>query len=387
MKQRMVQPLILALVAVAILAAPSAAVAGDRVVAVGDVHGSYDGLVSILQRAELIDGDNHWVGGNTTLVQTGDLFDRGLQIREVLDLLMSLQEEAAAAGGKVVVLLGNHEGMNLTYFFRDVNPDVYASFTDAKSEKRRTKAFRDFQLYWKAHAEAGGFQPPVFDDETRAKWMAAYPPGIVEYMEALGPEGRYGRWLRTLPVAVLIGDVLFIHGGVGPELRDKTVEEINLKVAGELAAFDEARAYMLKRRLIPTTAGLNPMIAEYRKMEEPKPILAGLADVDQWYIRWEHGPLWFRGGAKWDEEIQGAEMAEILDGIGALRVVGGHTVQNPRRIHVRFDGRVILIDTGMLKSHYDGQSSALVIEDGSFTAIYADGDEELLFEETLPEAA
>ena len=80
-------------------------------------------------------------------------------------------------------------------------------------------------------------------------------------------------------------------------------------------------------------------------------------------------------------------MAEILDGIGALRVVGGHTVQNPRRIQVRFDGRVILIDTGMLESHYGGQSSALVIEGGSFTAIYADGSEELLFDEALPEAA
>jgi hypothetical protein len=125
--------MMLALAVIVTLAAPSAAVAGDRVVAVGDVHGSFEGLVSILKRAELIDDHNHWVGGNATLVQTGDLFDRGLQIREVLDLLMGLQDEAAATGGKVIVLLGNHEGMNLIGFFRDVNPDVYAAFTDAKS--------------------------------------------------------------------------------------------------------------------------------------------------------------------------------------------------------------------------------------------------------------
>jgi hypothetical protein len=377
----------LTLVVIAALAAPMAAVAGDRVVAVGDVHGSYEGLVSILQRAELIDDNNHWVGGDATLVQTGDLFDRGLQIREVLDLLMKLQGEAAGAGGKVLVLLGNHEGMNLTGFFRDVNPDLYALFADSRSEKRRKKAYRNFTRFWEARAAAEGFQPPVFDDEIEAKWMAAYPPGFIEYMEALGPEGRYGKWLRTLPAAVLIGDVLFIHGGVGPELRGLTVEEINLKVAEELAALDTARAYMIKQRLIPTTADLNFMIAEYRKMEEPDPILAGLADVDQWFLRWEHGPLWFRGGARWDEETQGAEMAEILDGIGAARVVGGHTVQHPARIQVRFDGRVFLIDTGMLESHYDGQPSALVIEDGSYTAIYVDGSEELLLEETLPEAA
>jgi len=206
-------------------------------------------------------------------------------------------------------------------------------------------------------------------------------------MEALGPEGRYGKWLRTLPVAVLIGDVLFVHGGVGPELRGLTVEEINLKAAKELAAFDKAREYMIKERLIPTTAGLSSMVAEYRKMEKPDPNLVGLADADQWYLRWEHGPLWFRGTHKWDEETQGAEMAEILDGIGAGRIVGGHSVQHPARIQVRFDGRVFLIDTGMLESHYDGQPSALVIEGGSFTAIYADGDEELLLDEALPEAA
>ena len=387
MRLRFVQPLVLTLVVILAVAAPSAAVAGERIVAVGDVHGSYQGLTSILQRAELIDGDNHWIGGDATLVQTGDLFDRGLQVPEVLDFLMGLQDEATAAGGKVVVLLGNHEGMNLIGFFRDVNPDLYASFADAKSEKRRKKGFRDFKSYWHAHAAAEGLQPPKFNAEVEANWMAAYPPGFIEYMEALGPEGRYGKWLRTLPVAVLIGDVLFVHGGVGPELRGMTVEEINLKVARELAVFDEARAYMVKQRLIPTTAGLNSMVAEYRKMENPKPVLAGLADVDQWFIRWEHGPLWFRGGARWDEETQGAEMAEILDGIGALRVVGGHTVQHPRRIQVRFDGRVILIDTGMLTSHYDGRPSALVIEDGTYKAIYADGGEDVLLEEALPDAA
>jgi hypothetical protein len=49
---------------------------------------------------------------------------------------------------------------------------------------------------------------------------------------------------------------------------------------------------------------------------------------------------------------------------------------------------VFLIDTGMLSSVYEGgRSSALVISNGTFTAIYPDGSEELLFEEALPEAA
>ena len=77
----------------------SAAVAGERVVAIGDIHGSYDGLVSILQRADLVGDDLHWIGGTATFVQTGDIFDRGVEVRKVLDLLMRLEDEAAALFG------------------------------------------------------------------------------------------------------------------------------------------------------------------------------------------------------------------------------------------------------------------------------------------------
>jgi hypothetical protein len=71
------------------LAASAQPVAGgaDRIVAVGDVHGSYDGLTGILRTAGLIDADGHWSGGSATFVQTGDLLDRGTRLREVLDLL------------------------------------------------------------------------------------------------------------------------------------------------------------------------------------------------------------------------------------------------------------------------------------------------------------
>jgi hypothetical protein len=47
-------------------------------------------------------------------------------------------------------------------------------------------------------------------------------------------------------------------------------------------------------------------------------------------------------------------------------------VTSDRRIHVRFGGRVILIDTGMLASVYNGRPSALRIDGSSLTAIYED---------------
>jgi hypothetical protein len=372
----------------AVLLTASGAAAGERIVAVGDIHGSYDGLVSILQRAELIDAGTHWIGGETTLVQTGDLFDRGLQVREVLDLLMRLQGEADSAGGRVIVLLGNHEGMNLTGFYRDVNPEIYAALVDDKSKKRSKEGYRSFKKYWRTRTEAEGTEPPVFTSEVEAKWMATYPPGFLEYMDSLGPDGRFGSWLRSLPVAVIIDDVLFMHGGLSPALEGMTVDEINTEAAAELAAYDSTRQYMIKERMVPTTAGLSSMLAAYRQQDPPDPALVGLADGDRWSIRSADGPLWFRGNARWDEETYTEEVAELLAGIGAQRMVGGHTVQDEGRIEVRFEGRVFLIDTGMLSSVYEGgRPSALVISDGVFTAIYPDGSEELLFEEALPEAA
>jgi hypothetical protein len=372
----------------AVLLTASGAAAGERIVAVGDIHGSYDGLVSILQRAELIDAGTHWIGGETTLVQTGDLFDRGLQVREVLDLLMRLQGEADSAGGRVIVLLGNHEGMNLTGFYRDVNPEIYAALVDDKSKKRSKEGYRSFKKYWRTRTEAEGTEPPVFTSEVEAKWMATYPPGFLEYMDSLGPDGRFGSWLRSLPVAVIIDDVLFMHGGLSPALEGMTVDEINTEAAAELAAYDSTRQYMIKERMVPTTVGLSSMLAAYRQQDPPDPALVGLADGDRWSIRSADGPLWFRGNARWDEETYTEEVAELLAGIGAQRMVGGHTVQDEGRIEVRFEGRVFLIDTGMLSSVYEGgRPSALVISDGVFTAIYPDGSEELLFEEALPEAA
>lgn len=373
---------------VGIAALASTASAGSRVVAIGDVHGAYDNLVAILQRAQLIDAETHWIGGEATLVQTGDLFDRGLQVREVMDLLMRIQNEAAAAGGQVIVLLGNHEGMNLTGFYRDVNPDVYAAFADNKSKKRRKSAFARFQRYWRDSVTAAGYASQPLTGEIKQQWMTAHPLGRVEYTEAIGPDGVYGKWLRTLPIAVVIDDVLFIHGGVGPALAGMSVEEINQRAADEMAAYDSAREYLVDHGLMPSTMGLGAMVTAARKLDPPEPSLAALFEADSWLLRSAEGPLWFRGSAKWDEDEQGGEMVELLAGVGAKYVVGGHTPQRPRRIQTRFEGRVFLIDTGMLSSHYeDGQPSALVIEGDSFTAIYLDDSEVVETREALPAAA
>src|SRR5437867_6471690 len=79
----------------------------ERIVAVGDIHGDFDAFVAILQQSGIIDAEQRWSGGRATLVQTGDIVDRGSKSRQAMDLLMSLEKQASKAGGRVVALLGN----------------------------------------------------------------------------------------------------------------------------------------------------------------------------------------------------------------------------------------------------------------------------------------
>ncbi|MFH8929478.1 metallophosphoesterase [Streptomyces pristinaespiralis] len=76
---------------------------------VGDVHGYLDELVAALAAKGLIDADGHWAAGNARLWFLGDFTDRGPDGIGVIDLVMRLSAEAAAAGGYCKALMGNHE--------------------------------------------------------------------------------------------------------------------------------------------------------------------------------------------------------------------------------------------------------------------------------------
>ncbi|GGO43587.1 hypothetical protein GCM10012286_27810 [Streptomyces lasiicapitis] len=76
---------------------------------VGDVHGYLDELVAALAAEGLIDAEGNWAAGNTRLWFLGDFTDRGPDGIGVIDLVMRLSAEAAAAGGYCKALMGNHE--------------------------------------------------------------------------------------------------------------------------------------------------------------------------------------------------------------------------------------------------------------------------------------
>lgn len=165
-------------------------------IAIGDIHGDFEDFTHLLKRVGLVDAALRWTGGGTTLVQTGDLIDRGPKGRQVMDLLISLEKEAATVGGEVRILLGNHEVMNILGDLRYVPAEEYASFADSGSENRRKAAFKEYAAWLTDHKVLlTPIQEPKFS-ATEDEWMTKHPPGFVEYREAMSPQGKYGNWLR-----------------------------------------------------------------------------------------------------------------------------------------------------------------------------------------------
>jgi Calcineurin-like phosphoesterase len=177
--------------------------AAQRVVAIGDVHGDLNATKKALRLGGLIDDLDHWIAGNTVLVQTGDVLDRGDDEQAILDLLLRLQQEAKAAGGTVHLLNGNHELMNAMGDFRYVTAGGFDDFRDAPGTSVADPRLSRFPA----------------DRRPRA---AAFLPG-----------GHYARRFATQPVVVIVGDTVFAHGGVTPKYAER-IERINRDVAAWL---------------------------------------------------------------------------------------------------------------------------------------------------------
>jgi hypothetical protein len=330
--------------ALALAIAPARGAAPARIVAVGDVHGAFDAFAGILRSASLIDDQHRWIGGKTILVQTGDVTDRGAGVKPVMDLLMALEPQASKAGGRVEVLLGNHEVMNLVGHIRDTTPEIHESFG-----------------------------------------------GLAAYRDAFRPGGRYGRWLRSKNPAAVIEGTLFMHAGVSPGQEARSIKDLNRRVRADLEAWEDGLKAMVGAKLVTADATMQEAVAaaqaEIVKLEE-KRVAKTLTDDDVRLARAlipvaqittsslfaGEGPMWFRGYATWSEEEGAAKTAALLKKYDLKRIVVGHTPLASGRIQPRFGHTLFLIDTGMLgpPTYKAGRASALEIDGDTVTAIYAD---------------
>jgi hypothetical protein len=337
------------------------------------VHGDFQDFVAILQQTALIDGQHHWAGGKATLVQTGDLLDRGPRPRDVMDLLMSLEKEATDAGGQVISLIGNHEMMNIMGDLRYFTAENFASFADSESKKRQTAAYQKYESWRKIHSELlREVTQPVLPT-TKSEWLAQHPEGYVEQREAFSPSGSYGKWLRKHSAVSKINGVIFLHGGISPDVAKMKLDLINSRIAKEIESFDEATRYLEQHKIILSyfnlqemTAVVQAQISVDRKSSAKSPYrqrrLMEFLEYRNWLSVRPDGPLWFRGYNQWTDEKGAVQITKVLKAYDADHIVVGHSVQQGGHIRTRFYGKVFLIDTGMLSSHYKGgRASALEI--------------------------
>jgi hypothetical protein len=82
------------------------------------------------------------------------------------------------------------------------------------------------------------------------------------------------------------------------------------------------------------------------------------------------GPLWYRGLASNDEEIERAHLEQVLATYDVDRVVLGHT-PGLGTIVPRFEGRVLIVDTG-LSSYYGGFLASLLLENSEAFTVQRD---------------
>lgn len=262
-----------------------------RILAISDIHGEYDAMLTFLRNAGVVDSLGHWTWGDGHLVVVGDMVDRGNRVTELLWFLYRLEQDAARAGGYVHVMLGNHEMMVMRDDLRYTNE----------------KYIQGIVRYYG-----------------------------VRYPDLFGPEMELGRWLRSKPIVVKLNDILFVHGGIAPELvtRGLDISTINASFRQNLDISSVSLAFSDLPRLLLGSAG----------------------------------PLWYRGYfAAANGRYPAATTAQIdtvLQFYGVKTEVIGHTeIGQISPIH---GGRIVGIDVDLETL---GAYQGLLWEDGEFSVV------------------
>lgn len=157
---------------------------GERIYAVGDVHGRYDLWKKLLRSI-----DEHQErlprAKASYVVVLGDIVDRGPESGKVVGHLSSLQDR----GSNVVTLLGNHEDMMLRALRRE--PGLMRA--------------------WLRIGGAATLRSYGIDVDA----ISPDDPSLVDQARKAIPESHI-RWLSTLPLSIRSGDYFFCHAGIRP---------------------------------------------------------------------------------------------------------------------------------------------------------------------------
>lgn len=188
---------------------PSVLPATRRIIVIGDIHGDFDELIRCLDRADLVDSSNNWIGNDTIVVQCGDQIDScrsnetvnchmekqdddKAEDIKILRYLTNLHNQASKFGGAVYSLIGNHEMMN-SYDLRYVSYENIVSFAD---------------------------------DNSHNKFIS----GLENRKKQFTPGNKLAEFLAcTRLMALVIGSNLFVHAGLVKKISEKySISDLNM---------------------------------------------------------------------------------------------------------------------------------------------------------------
>lgn len=161
----------------------------EKLIAISDIEGNFNGFSSFLQNNQVIDKKFNWIFGSGHLVLVGDFVDRGNNVVPVLWLIYKLEEQAEKKGGKVHYILGNHELLNFQGRYK---------YNDRKYVKIAQLIY-NYENYKNA----------------------------VKFMYST--ETELGKWLHSKNGIEKIGDYIFVHAGLSPKILKfkPTITKIN----------------------------------------------------------------------------------------------------------------------------------------------------------------
>jgi len=298
--------------------------AGRRLVAIGDVHGDFKQTMRALELGKVMGPDGQWIGGDTVLVQVGDILDRGDNELAIMRKFASLAKQARKAGGDVLVVHGNHEIMNVLGDFRYATKGAYAECA-RYAEAKRMKQIE------KLGVENVPPLPEVPNDVNPETYR-----GVLARRELFLPGGEMALKMARNPTVLQVGDTVFAHAGIDMNTVEYGFQELNDDVAAWMAG-----------------AKKNP----------PKMVLE------------EKGVVWTRdyGGADAGVTAEATacrRLGEALDAVGAKRLIVGHTPQQGG-VSSGCNGRLWRSDVGVSRGIYGAKPQVIEIVNGRVRVLAA----------------
>lgn len=287
-----------------------------KVFALGDIHGDLDRAQNLLRGMGLIDIQNQWIGSDSTLVQTGDLIDRGEQDRETIDFFEELKIQAKKSGGRVITIIANHEVRNsigkllklpieAMYSFKEFNVP-----TDYINEKCYKQYLKEKKKYINsAHSDYQAIVEKKVEEKEKA--------GMLGRLHVFCPGGKYAKILSNWPMVAIVNDSIFMHGGLREEYSSIGRQGIQ-RLNEELSLWFQGKDF-------------KPSIHK---------------DFEEDFIRGDETPFDSRYFARENDKSKCKELKKILKDLDVKRMVVGHTIQL-QGINEDCDGSVVRIDVGM----------------------------------------